>query len=142
KGLVSALHEQGRHDEARAEAERMPATVITRLLNDPDYVAVMASIHNARGDQAEGLRLVREAIGIYEAERRPTPASLEIQLAWLLLNSGGNPREQLEVLQATSARTDLTEKERGEIDQLWTVWSLRESNKAKKGGDYERASAI
>lgn len=142
KGLLSALHEQGRFEEARLESERIPATVITRLYNDPDYVALMASIHNAEGDYTAGLRLVRDAIAVYKAERKPTPPDLEIQLSWLLLNSGQNPHEQYRAMQRVAARDDLSDDQRDRLDELWTVWSLREANAAAQAQDFERATSI
>jgi len=142
KGLLTALHEQGRFEEARLESERIPATVITRLYTDPDYVALMASVHNAEGDYAEGLRLVRDAISVYQAERKPTPANLEIQLGWLLLNSGRDPHEQYRTMQRASARDDLSDEQRARLDELWTVWSLREASAAAKDRDFERATSI
>ena len=142
KALVSALHEQGRTEEAQAESERIPATVITRLYNDPDYVSLMASIHNAQGRYADGLRLVRDAISVYQAERKPVPAELEIQMGWLLLNSGQDAHERFGVMQRASAREDLTEDQRAAVNELWTVWSLREAKAASEIEDYQRATSI
>lgn len=142
KALISAMHEQGRDEEAQFEADRIPAIVITRLYNDPGYVGLMAAVHNSLGQYDDGLRLVRDAIAIFDVEQRPVPADLQIQLGWLLLNSVETRRETYELMQTVSARRDLTEKQRGEVNELWTVWSLRESNEAVKNGDFERAIAI
>ncbi len=142
KALISAMHEQGRDEEARFEADRIPAIVITRLYNDPGYVGLMAAVHNALGQYDEGLRLVRDAITIFDVEQRPVPADLQIQLGWLLLNSVESRRETYDLMQTVSAHQDLTDKQRSEVNELWTVWSLRESNDAAKNGDFERAIAI
>ncbi|MEZ5396691.1 MAG: tetratricopeptide repeat protein [Bryobacterales bacterium] len=142
KSLISNLQEQGRSEEALATADRIPATVITRLYNDPGYVALMASIHNARKNYTEGLRMVRDAIAIHRAEKRAVPTELEIQLGWLLLNSEADPHELLALMQEASARPGLTEKQRSEFGELWTVWSLREAKAASEFGDFDRATAI
>ncbi len=142
KALLSTLQEQGRSSEAKLESERIPATVITRLYTDSDYVALMASVHNSLGLYSAGLRLVRDAIAIQQAERQPVPVELEVQLGWLLLNSGQEPHEQYRLLQAASAREDLTDEQRAGIDELWTVWSLREAATVSQAGDYERATSI
>lgn len=142
KALISALHEQGREEEAQFEADRIPAIVITRLYNDPGYVSLMAAVHNARGQFEEGLRLVRDAIAIFNVEQRLVPADLQVQLGWLLLNSSENRRETYELMQDVSARGDLTQAQRDDVNELWTVWSLRESKAAADNADYERGVAI
>ena len=140
--FLSALHETGRDAEVVAEAQRIPAVVITRLLNDPKYVALMAAVHNSRGEYAQGLRLVRQGIAALQAEKKSIEPELQIQLSWLLLNSEGDPRELYSLLREGVARRDLTKQQRENFEQIWSIWSRRSAQEAVAAGDPQRAVSI
>lgn len=140
--FLSALHEAGRDDEVIAESQRIPAVVIIRLLNDPNYVALMASVHNTRGEYTQGIRLVRQSIASLQADKQPIAPELQIQLAWLLLNSAGDQRELYSLLREGISRPNLTKKERESFQQLWSIWSRRSAEDALASGDVHRAVAI
>jgi tetratricopeptide (TPR) repeat protein len=139
---LSALHEAGRDHEVMAESQRIPAVVMTRLLNEPNYVALLASVHNSRGEYTQGIRLVQQSIASLQADKQAVDAELQIQLAWLLLNSGGDPRELYSLLRDGIARPHLTKKERDSFLQIWSIWSRRSAEEALAAGDVNRAVAI
>ncbi|MBI4909626.1 MAG: BCSC C-terminal domain-containing protein [Acidobacteria bacterium] len=142
KALIAALHKQSRDEVAIAEAGRLPRSVSAALVDDPDYVGLMASVLNAVGRYDEALRLVRRASALMKQQNRTIPADLEIQLGWLLLSTNGDERELYALFTGVGARTDLTQVQQESVSELWSSWILRRANAASKSGDTARALAI
>jgi tetratricopeptide (TPR) repeat protein len=142
KALVSALHKQNSDELALKESGRLPKSVSSILADDPDYVSLLASVHNSLGRYTEALRLVRRASALMRQQERAAPADLEIQLAWLLLNTNGEEQELYSLLTEVGARADLTQMQQDSVSELWSTWILRRANAAADAGDANRALAV
>jgi Tfp pilus assembly protein PilF len=137
-GYVAALHQQKNDTMAYDTAQQMPEAVATQLKKDVWYLSLMASLNSALKQYDEAQRLLRQAIFHYELLRQPVPADLELQMAWLLLDSGNGERELYALLTQASARRDLTAAQRKAFLDIWTDWSLRHAEAARVAGDAAR----
>ena len=142
KSLIAGLHQQGRDMDASAEIQKIPAALATRLLNDEDYTALLASVHSGAGNTEEALRMVRAALSQFELGRRPVPADLDIQFAWLLIDTQGSERELYVVLDRLRNRSGLKPDEKQRVGELWATWSLRSAEAAANAGHLDRAVSI
>src|SRR5574340_80160 len=142
KALMGSLSRDNRNEEALNIAQRIPLSVVQQLEADTGYASLIASIYNALGRYPEGIRVVNGAMAQAEIDQRPIPADLEIQRAWLLLNSQGDEREMYAILKRGGARHDLTPaQQRGYLD-LWSAWSRRRADVAANSGDMDLALSI
>ena len=142
KALVAALHQEGRDQAALAEQRHVPPEVAQTLQSDPDYVSLLAASESGIGATDDALRLTRRASGLMRQMHREEPADLQIQLAWLLLNTQSDERELYTLLQTCGARNDLTPQQSQSIASLWSTWSLRRAQAAIAAGDAPRAVSI
>ncbi len=142
KGLVSVLHLSGQDEQALDESRRVPAGVALALQEDADYVILLASLQDVLQQSDAALTLARRAADLLTRARRPLPADLKIQLAWLILKTDGDERELYTTLQALSAQSDLSADQSQNVSRLWSSWSLKRSNVALAAGDFARATAI
>jgi tetratricopeptide (TPR) repeat protein len=142
RGYINGLHEQKEDDRALAEVERMPDKVRKILEKDPNYLALLASVHVAIGDSEGGIHLLQEARWPYDVMRKQPPADLDIQLAWSYLDAEGREKELYALLTSVNLRSDLTATQRENVRKIWSTWSLRRSQQALESGDEARAIAI
>lgn len=142
KALIAALHQEGRDQEAIDEDTRIPTDIGIGLRSDPDYVTTLAASENAIGHDEEALHLVRRAINLFAKEGRTVPAGLQIQLAWLLLNTQRDQRELYTLLQQIGTRDDLASSERKDLAEIWSTWTTRRADAAISAGDTARGIAI
>lgn len=142
KALVAALHKQNNDHAALKESGRLPKSVSSTLADDTDYVSLLASVYNSLGRYPEALRLVRRASALMRQQERTPPADLDLQLAWLLLNTNGEDRELYSLLTEVGARPDLSMIQQDSVSELWSTWILRRANVAANAGDVMRAMAI
>jgi len=142
KALIAALHQEGRDQEAINEDARIPPDVSVGLRSDPDFVRSLAASQDALGHGEEALRLVRRSMNLLAADKRPIPAALEIQLAWLLLNTEGDEKELYTVLRDLGNREDLAADEQKANSDIWSAWTMRRADAALAAGDRARGIAI
>jgi tetratricopeptide (TPR) repeat protein len=140
--LISLLHAAKRDNAAIAEIQRMPPEVASSLQAKAGFIAVESGIYSGLGRYSQALSLIRESMRRLETERQPIPVDLQVQLAWLLLNGNGNPRELYSVLLRESTRTDLTASQREEFNRIWSIWCQRRAQAAIQAGDLPRAIGI
>jgi tetratricopeptide (TPR) repeat protein len=140
--LLAVLQSEGRSAEALVESKKIPVMAQAKLLQDPDYLVLIASINSDAGNQGEALRLVRETMGRFSQKGEQAPAPLLIQNAWLLLNSGADGRELFSLMRMLGSRSDLTAPEQATYLDIWSVWAQRQADQAHRAGDLERAIAI
>jgi tetratricopeptide (TPR) repeat protein len=140
--LISLLHEAKADTEAVTEIEKMPEELTLESQNDAGFVALEATVYAGAGRKERALSLVREVQRRFEALGRGVPASLDIQLAWLLLDDQESQPELSKVLERDNARADLTESERRDVNQLWSVWSQRRAQAAIEAQDNPKALSI
>jgi tetratricopeptide (TPR) repeat protein len=142
RSLVSVLQAAKRDGAALAEIQRMPLSVRRALEDDAGFAPLEASLYNSVGRYDEAQRLIRNAILRLETERRPVPADLNIQLAWVLMNTNGKQRELYTLLVRNSTARDLTPEQRAAFDQIWSTWCLRRAQAAADDGDFSKSASI
>jgi tetratricopeptide (TPR) repeat protein len=140
KALVGALHHFGRDRAALEEDRHIPADAQVR--SDPDYLALLASCETSVGNLEEALRLMRRSISLTNEEKKTVTAGREIQFAWLLLNTQGEPRELYAQLLQIGKRSDLSAAESASLNEIWASWSQRRAQAAAIAGDHVRRVAI
>jgi cellulose synthase operon protein C len=140
--LVTLLHAAKADQAALAEIEKMPEKVAAEAQNDAGFVALQAAVYMGSGHKNEALLLVQNARRKLEAQGREVSAALDIQLAWLLLNNRGSQSELYRILERTGNRPVLTGTERGDLNQIWSVWCLRRAQTSIDNGDFQKAISI
>jgi len=139
KTYSAFLHEKHRDAEVIALRQRMPKKVNARLLADYEYISVLASAQTAVGNFDGAFRLLHEAIARAKSSGEVVPIKVELQLAWMLLESGQRQSELFSILQRAQSRTDLSSVQSREVADLWATWMLRAAETASASGDQERA---
>ncbi len=142
KLLISAKQQQKLPIEASDAAKRIPASLMLKLQEDPDFIALMASVEDANGDTEAALRSVKSAIERFEAVHKTTPVGLQLQMAWLLLNGGGDEKELYSTLTTLRMRRDVSPEQTRAFQEIWSVWIRRRAEKARKDGDPKTQVAI
>jgi tetratricopeptide (TPR) repeat protein len=140
--LVALLHQAKADTEAIAEIEKMPEDVALESQNDAGFVSLEASVYAGAGRKERALSLVRDAQRHFEGLASGVPVSLDIQSAWLLLDDPESQTELAKVLERDNTRSDLTETERHDLNQLWSVWSQRRAQAAIEAQDNPKAISI
>lgn len=142
KTFSAVLHERHRDLEVLALRQRMPRKVAAHLIGDYDYVAVLASAENAAGNSDSAMRILNGAIARAKSSDALVPASLELQLSWLLLESPPSHAELFTTLERLQARPDLTAAESHQLADLWSTWISRTADQSSASGDLARAPSL
>ena len=90
KGLLSALHNTGRDQEALAQVQQVPPIVRAQLENDVEYLQTIGSVYNALGQSQQAQNFLRRVQQHYALEHAQPPADIDIQNAWLLYNGSND----------------------------------------------------
>lgn len=130
RGSLVALHQQGADDALIAEIPHIPAAVRTKLERDSSFLILEASAYATTGRNREALPLLEKARAGYASEYKLPPVSLDLQTAWIMLAISPNQPGIGNLLERMRSRKDLTAKQRGSIEQLWTAWSVRRARLA------------
>ena len=141
KGLLSALHTSGHDREALAQVQQIPPPLRQQLENDVEYLQTVGAIYNSLGQPREAMVFMDRVKQYYAAERTAAPAEIDIQDAWLLLNSG-NDAGLYRQLMLLGGREDLNDEQRRSVQMIWTNWAVRRANQAAAAGDFKRSLAI
>lgn len=141
KGLLSALHETKRDNDAIAELQQIPTATRSQLELDPIYLEIVAGIYAGVGQTQTAQAFLDRAEEHYAGSHLPAPPSIAIQTAWIEYN-GGDDRGLYLQLMALGGRTDLSNDQRLTVQAIWTQWAVRRANAASARGDYRRAIAI
>jgi uncharacterized protein HemY len=142
KLLLSAQQAQKLSAEASETAKRIPSATLAKLQEDPDFIALMASVEDANGDTEAAMRSVKSAIERFDTVHKAPPVGLQLQLSWLLLNSGGDEKELYSTLTTLRMRRDVTPEQTRAFQEIWSVWIRRRAEKARKDGDLKTQVAI
>jgi tetratricopeptide (TPR) repeat protein len=140
-GILGTLHDGKQDAKALTAAERIPAQLRFRLRNDVGYLQAMASIYSGVGDNARAMEYLGRVTGHYRAQGVPAPFAVNLQSAWLQLNAG-NERGLSFSLDALSKTTNLTLKEKKQVEELWVAWSIRRAEATVKFGSADQALAL
>ena len=142
KAYISLLHDQSKDEQALSEAQRMPLSVSTQLQADPGYSSIIAAINNKLGHPEEAIRLLHEVIWHFESQRQSVPVDIQLQLAWLLLDSDGGEKELATLISRLSTRNDILGAQQQKVRELWATWSIHRAQAAFDSGDRERGVSI
>ena len=141
RGLFSGLHQSREDAKILGYLRQVPEATRTRMDSDPDLLALAAAAYASQGFPTEAQRTLRRAISQYQVARKPVPADLEIQLAWILLNAHQDG-DLLSDLRNLSGRSDLSDAQTDSVEQIWCTWSANKAEAALRAGDTNRALSI
>lgn len=130
RGYLVALHQSHADSTLAAEMPHIPAAVHTQLEVDPSFLILEASAYSTTQHNQEALPLLEKARTRYASQHKLSPVNLEIQTAWTMLAVSPNEPSLGDLLLNTKSRAGLTVKQRGAIQELWIVWSVRRANVA------------
>jgi tetratricopeptide (TPR) repeat protein len=141
KGLLAALHTNGRDQEALAQIQQIPLPVRQKLEQDPEYLQNVAATYNSLGQPAQAALFQARVKQFYTLRHTNAPADIDIQDAWLLYNSG-NETGLYRELMAIGSRADLSEPQRHTVQTIWANWAVRRANQLAAAGDTKRSIAV
>ncbi|HVU46671.1 MAG TPA: cellulose synthase subunit BcsC-related outer membrane protein [Terracidiphilus sp.] len=141
KGLISALLATNRNSEALQEIGLIPAATRKQLENDIAFEQSVASAYAVNGDTTHAMEYMNRVQAYYAKLNETPPASVAIQNAWLLYNTG-NDRALYPALMQLGGRSDLTLAQRETVQEIWANWSVRRAGTAMDEGDAQRAADI
>jgi tetratricopeptide (TPR) repeat protein len=141
KGLIAALQIANRNKEALEELVLIPTAVRKELDADIEFVQIEASVYGATGDIARAVEFMNRVQAHYAKLHTEPPATVEIQIAWLLLNAG-NDRAIYPALMHLDARAGLTSAQRETVQDIWAGWAVRRAAAAMDNGSLQRAVDI
>ena len=141
KGLISALQSTNRNTEAISEIAQIPSKPRRELESDIEFVQLEASLYAAAGDIQHATEFMARIDQHYAKLKTSAPASIMVQNAWLLFNTG-NDKALYQSLMKLGGRADLTVAERRTVQEIWANWSVRRASAAIENGNYRRAVDI
>jgi tetratricopeptide (TPR) repeat protein len=130
RGLLVALHQQRADHALVSEIPRIPAIVRTRLEVDPSFLILEASAYSMAGQPQDALPLLKAARSRYTPQHKDPPVDLDIQLAWTMLAVSTDEPGLGDLFFNDKRRIDLTSKQRGAIEELYSTWSVRRAERA------------
>ena len=88
RGLFMAQYAAGRAPAALETERRMPASIRTQLMRDPDFLRTLASAYSAVGRDADAQRVLRSALDMpFPSGAQGMKADTQLQYASLLLQA-------------------------------------------------------
>ena len=141
KGLIATLQVTNRTAEALDQIAQIPPAVRKELEADIEFVQGEASLYAAKGEMPHAIEYMNRVQAHYAALKTQPPASVEVQNAWLLFNTG-NDRLLYQELMRLGGRKDLTLAQRETVQNIWADWSVRRAAAALENGNLQRAVDI
>jgi tetratricopeptide (TPR) repeat protein len=141
KGLIAALQAGNRYTEAVQELSLIPTAARKQLDGDIEFAQTAAGLYAATGNIDRATLLMNRVQGHYARMHVEPPASVEIQTAWLLYNTGDD-RALYPALIKLGSRAGLTVRQRETIQDIWAGWALRRAAAAMDNGSVQRAVDI
>lgn len=130
RGYLVVLHKLRTDRALVAAIPRIPAAVRARLEADPTFLVLEASAYSSSGRNQDAVPLLQAARSRYAAQRRPSPAVLDIQTAWTMLAVSLDEPGLSDLLHEDKQRTDLTSAQRNAIEEIWAEWNVRMAERA------------
>jgi tetratricopeptide (TPR) repeat protein len=130
RGYITSLHDVRDDQTAVTESRHIPNPVLTQLQKDPGFLTLLASAQSATGDKEREIQLLQQARTAYRAQGQAIPVDLDLQLAWAMVDSPLHGQDLPELLNTTRARSDLTQKQRATVGDIWVNWSIRRASQA------------
>jgi tetratricopeptide (TPR) repeat protein len=141
KGLLAALHQTHRDQDALAQLRVIPAAIRRELDRDTDFQQNIAGVYAATGHPAAALQLIAQIQAQYRAVQGAIPPDVDIQDAWLLYNTHDD-RDLYRELMTLGGRADLNNDQRRAVQNIWAAWSVRRSGEAVDAGNQKRSLEI
>ncbi len=141
KGLINSLIANHHIDEASREVAKIPPGVRQQLDGDVEFMQTMANLDVAKGDIPHATEYLNRVENYYMLRRMTPPPAVDVQNAWLLLNTG-NDQELYPALRSLDARRDLTAAERQQVQSLWATWSVRRAAAEMNAGNVQQGMNI
>jgi tetratricopeptide (TPR) repeat protein len=141
KGLFFTLLSAKQYGEASQQLAQMPEDVRRELDADVEFVQGEASLYAATGDTKNADRIMHRVEDYYLVRRATAPASIEVQNAWLLYNTGKD-RQLYATLRSLDQRRDLDADQRRQVESIWVAWSQRRALTAIQSGNPQLAVQI
>jgi tetratricopeptide (TPR) repeat protein len=141
KGLIATLQVTNRTTEALDEIAQIPPAVRKELETDIEFVQGEASLYAANEDIPHAIEYMNRVQAHYATLKTQPPASVEVQNAWLLFNTGNDRLLYLELMRL-GGRKDLTATQRETVQNIWANWSVRRAGAAMANGNMQRAVDI
>jgi tetratricopeptide (TPR) repeat protein len=141
KGLIATLQATNHNAEALQQIALIPPAVLKQLETDFEFVQGEASLYASVGDIPRATEYMNRVQAHYAQLKTAPPASIEIQNAWLLYNTG-NDRALYPALMRLGGRQDLTATQRETVQTIWANWSVRRAGAAIDNNDNQRAVQI
>jgi tetratricopeptide (TPR) repeat protein len=141
KGLIATLIAFHREPEALDEIAIIPEPVRKQLEADIEFVQSESSLYAATGDMPRAVEYMNRVQAHYAKLHIQPPASVDIQNAWLLLNTH-NDRALYPALIQLGSRPGLTVAQHETIQEIWANWSVRRAAAAMDNGNVQRSLDI
>lgn len=142
RGYITALHLQKEDDAVLAESQRMPAGVRGALTSDPNFLRLLSSAQSAVGHTEQAVELLQEARARHRALGETSPADLDVQLAWTMMDDPKHRPEVPALVAETRLRTDLMETHRDALDAISSSFAVRMAEEAMRAQEPLRAVGI
>ena len=142
RGYFTALHAAGQNGRASTEIDTIPPAVRAELEDDPHFLSLLANIELADNRSPQAAQLLERARSRYAAIGQTSPPDLDVQLAWLLLDTRGDQAELAGLLSQAIGRKDLTTKQRDAIHSIWATWSVRRAAEALENNQFKNGETI
>lgn len=141
KGMLAAMHQAGRDQEAADEIEKIPSALKNSLELDPEYLQSIAGIYAATGRLRTAVAAMSQVQAHYASQYLAPPADVDVQNAWLLYNLNDD-KDLYPVLMRLGKRTDLSSTQKDQVQKVWANWSVRRAGQAYDVGEADKALAI
>jgi tetratricopeptide (TPR) repeat protein len=141
KGLIATLIAVHREQDALEEIATIPEPVRKQLEADIEFVQSEAGLYAATGDMPRAVEYMNRVQAHYAKLHIQPPESVDIQNAWLQLNTH-NDRALYPALMRLGSRPGLTVAQRETIQDIWANWSVRRAAAAMDNGDVQRSVDI
>jgi hypothetical protein len=141
KGLIFSLQANNRTTEAFQEIAQIPPDLRQQLEGDVEFMQALASLYVVSGDTAHAAEYLNRVENFYMLRRTVPPPAIDVQNAWLLMNTG-NDHDLYPALMSLDRRRDLTPEQRQQVQTIWANWSVRRANAEMEAGNTMRALDI
>lgn len=142
RGYLTALHQARDDRTAVSEAGHAPAAVSAVLMNDVGFLQLLASADSALGDNDRAVERLQHARTLPESVHETSPAGLDVQLAWAMLDSSKHQQDLQTLVAETRTGSDVSAEQRRAVEDAWSIWRVREARKAALAGNYSGAIAM
>lgn len=140
-GWLQALHATNHDREALRQIVEMPEDTRDALRDNPEFLQAIASVYSATGNRSRAASAIDQVNDIYAQQGISPPAGIQVQQAWLLLQTGQNAR-LARVIQELNNNDNLTPDQQAQVSQLWSSWTLQRAAQLNRQGRPDAATVV